>query len=396
MTGRTSWGIDTIRGGSDQCDCVSGYLVSTKGQDIEISWDAYAPFGYGYGGTPWGWAPYGGVAHKSFRGYIVEIYFIIGGQDHLVRRKHVWSSAVVYTQAENRWDAKQCGCLGVSGFQATVKFVVYPITGLGKGNSLSYTTTTTSADPKILQGFGSGLWALSGVTPSADKIFYFTGETTGAVSGLTTFGRSLIDDADNTAARTTLGLGSVAVKNIGDFPTAFTAHFESFRGRVLTGTHASTPTLAIADATILSGGDPETYFAGVGMADALVTWLGFGFMVPHDILPNSDIYGRVCFALNSSGSGADVEFTLIGGVYKDGDPSGTPSTTFSVLNITSVDGYSAGDIVIVDLESLGLTLNAGDYIQGVLQRDATSGNDTYADTIGMSWLAFFGTRNVIT
>ena len=56
------------------------------------------------------------------------------------------------------------------------------------------------------QPIDATLTALAGVTTAADKLIYATGSDTFTTTDLTTFGRSLIDDASASAARTTLGL----------------------------------------------------------------------------------------------------------------------------------------------------------------------------------------------
>jgi hypothetical protein len=85
----------------------------------------------------------------------------------------------------------------------------------------SYGRVTAGTNPTTISGYGitdaqpldATLTALAGVTTSANQLIYATGSDTFTTSSLTSFGRSLIDDADAAAGRTTLGLGTISTQN---------------------------------------------------------------------------------------------------------------------------------------------------------------------------------------
>ena len=81
--------------------------------------------------------------------------------------------------------------------------------------------TGNNAAPYQVQN--ATLTALTGMTTSADKLIYATGADTFALTPLTAFIRTLLDDADAVAARSTLGAAPLASPTLTGVPTAPTA-----------------------------------------------------------------------------------------------------------------------------------------------------------------------------
>jgi hypothetical protein len=79
------------------------------------------------------------------------------------------------------------------------------------GNGITVTNGNgVSGDPTL--ALNASIAAFSGVTLAADKLPYFSSSSAVSTTDFSAFGRSLIDDADASAARTTLGLGTMATQ----------------------------------------------------------------------------------------------------------------------------------------------------------------------------------------
>ena len=79
---------------------------------------------------------------------------------------------------------------------------------------LDDTTNTAARTTLGAQASNTNLTALSGVTAAANALPYFTSTTAMAVTTMTAFARTLLDDADAATMRATLGLGTAAVATV--------------------------------------------------------------------------------------------------------------------------------------------------------------------------------------
>ena len=85
--------------------------------------------------------------------------------------------------------------------------------GTGASTASAARTNLGLAIGTNVQAYDAGLQSISGLSTSSNQMIYTTGTDTYATTSLTSAGRALLDDADASAQRTTLGLGTLATQN---------------------------------------------------------------------------------------------------------------------------------------------------------------------------------------
>jgi hypothetical protein len=209
-----------------------------------------------------------------------------------------------YDSTDSRW--KPWASPASAGGSGTVTSVGVSVSGAG----LTVGGSPVTSSGTITLTVDAELAALAGLISAADKLPYFTGSGTASLADFGSFGRSLVDDADAAAARTTLGLV------IGTDVQAYDAELAALAG-------------------LTSAADKLAYFTGSGAA--ALTDLTSTARSLLDDSSASAMRTTLGLALGTDVQAYDSELAALAGLTSAADklPYFTGAGTASVTTFTS-------------------------------------------------------------
>lgn len=282
------------------------------------------------------------------------------------------SSPTSLTNALSQLDA------AIEGKDTLAELDDVTITTPSAGHVLYYTTEWVNAAPGStsgVQAWDAALDSISGLSTSADQMIYTTGSDTYTTTSLTSFARSLLDDADAATARTTLGvqeadatLAALAAFNTNGYLVQTAA--DTFVGRTIEGT---------AGNVVVTNGDGVAANTSIDLATVSqansgnfvkVTLDSYGRVTGNTAVVASDITGLVdATYVNVAGD------TMTGNLAMNGNSvtgiaapvGGTDATNKNYVDalVAGLTWKNAARVATTGPVTLATDLEAGDVVDGV-------------------------------
>jgi hypothetical protein len=199
--------------------------------------------------------------------------------------------------------------------------------GTGASTASAARTNLGVALGTNVQAYDAGLQSISGLTTTADQMIYTTSSDTYATASLTSAGRALLDDADASAQRTTLGLGTLATQN---------ANSVAITGGAIAG--------VTINASVIGGTTPAaatfTTLNATGGGSLTGTWSDLGTVTTMDL--NGGTVDGVVIGGTTAAAGTFTTLNATGGGALTGTWSNLGTVTTIDINGGTVDGTVIG------------------------------------------------------
>ena len=270
------------------------------------------------------------------------------------------------------------GTVGTGAWEATDVAVAHG--GTGASTASAARTNLGVAIGSNVQAYDAGLASIAGLTTAADKMIYTSGSDTYAVADLSSFARTILDDADAAAVRTTIGaqasdagLASIAGLTTAADKMIYTSGSDTYAVTDLSS--FARTILDDADAAAVRttiGAQAAGSYAALGANSDITSLTGLttDLAVAHGgtgagtFTANGSLLGNGTSAIAASAAMTTNGTLLIGGT---GGPEVATLTAGSNVTITNGDGTitiaasggGGGASAFTDLSDVGSTTATG-------------------------------------